>query len=291
MSDIYKSAEGERVLRERYLAYLDRWPVPADRLRVPTRRGETFVMASGPEDAPPLVLLHGSGANAAMWMADVPVWAQHFRVLAVDMIGEPGLSAPSRAPLNSDAHALWLDNVLEALGVRRAAFAGTSLGGWLALDYAIRRPERVERLALQCPGGIGRQKYGLLLASVLLLPFGQWGRRLTMNRALGTASTGATPEDRERGEYVMLVHRNFRPRMEKLPVFGDDALRRLTMPMLVVLGGRDALLDSQDTRRRLQQAVPHARISFFPEVGHLITEQTQPILEFLLAREEAASND
>ncbi|WP_433411497.1 alpha/beta fold hydrolase [Microtetraspora malaysiensis] len=290
MSDIYKSAEGERVLRERYLAYLDRWPVPADRLRVPTRQGETFVMASGPEDAPPLVLLHGSGANAAMWMPDVPVWAQHFRVLAVDMIGEPGLSAPSRAPLDSDAHALWLDDVLEALGVRSAAFAGTSLGGWLALDYAIRRPERVERLALQCPGGVGRQKYGLLLASVLLLPFGRWGRRLTMNRAMGAASTGATPEDRERSEYVMLVHRNFRPRMEKLPIFGDDALRGLTMPMLVVLGGRDALMDSHETRRRLQQAVPHARISFLPEVGHLITEQTRPILEFLLAREGAASS-
>jgi hypothetical protein len=47
-----------------------------------------------------------------MWMADVAAWAAHFRVYAIDMIGEPGLSARSRPPLHSEAHALWLDDVM-----------------------------------------------------------------------------------------------------------------------------------------------------------------------------------
>lgn len=94
MANIYKSAEGERAVRERYLEVLKHWPVANQHLRVPTREGETFVVSCGAENARPLLLFHGAAANSAMWMGDVSVWAAHFRVYAIDMIGEPGLSAP-----------------------------------------------------------------------------------------------------------------------------------------------------------------------------------------------------
>ncbi len=68
MSAIYKSERGAQAVRERYLQFLDRWPVPSERITVPTREGETFVLACGPKDAPPLLLFHGSGANATMWL-------------------------------------------------------------------------------------------------------------------------------------------------------------------------------------------------------------------------------
>jgi hypothetical protein len=46
MSAIYKSERGARAARERYLQLLDRWPVPSERITVPTREGDTFVLAS-----------------------------------------------------------------------------------------------------------------------------------------------------------------------------------------------------------------------------------------------------
>jgi pimeloyl-ACP methyl ester carboxylesterase len=177
MSGIYRSAAGARAIRQRYLDLLDRWPVANQRLRVPTREGETFVVACGPESAPPLLLLQGSGANTAMWRHDVAAWSRHFRVYAVDVIGEPGLSAPARPPLESEAYALWLDDVLQALGLTRTSMVGVSLGGWLALDYALRRPGRVERMALLSPSGIGRRKVGILAKAALLSLFGARGRR------------------------------------------------------------------------------------------------------------------
>jgi len=182
MTRIYKSEEGARAVRERYLKFLARWPVPNRQLRVPTREGETFIVKSGgvacgDETAPALLLFHGSAGNAAMWMGDVAGWAEHFRVYAVDMIGEPGMSAPSRPPLNSEAHALWLDDVMQALSLERASIVGVSLGGWLALDYATRRPERVARLVAICPGGVGRQKIGIAFKAFALRMCGRWGAR------------------------------------------------------------------------------------------------------------------
>lgn len=278
MSAIYRSPEGEREIIRRYRELLDRWPVPAEHRRVPTSQGETFVVACGPADAPPVVLLHGSSTNAAMWLGDVADWAPHLRLYAVDMVGEPGLSAPSRPALASDAPSRWLGDVLDGLGLERAALVGASLGGWFALDFATRHPGRVERLALVCPGGIGRQKVGAVLLALLLQPFGTWGRRTATRLALGP---GIPHDAGEFLEYTSLVFRHFRPRVEPLPVFGDDALRRLTMPVLATVGEHDRMIDSHGTRRRLLRAVPHARVDMLPGTGHTITGQSLPILDFL----------
>jgi len=259
---IYKSQDGERAVQERYRAFLRYWPAANQQLRVPTCEGETFIVACGEENAPPLLLLHGSGGNAAMWMGDVAAWAAHFRVYAVDMIGEPGLSAPSRPPLESEAHALWLDDVLQSLSLDRVSIVGISLGGWLALDYATRRPDRVQSLALLCPGGVGRQLFG----EIVLPP----------------ASSDLPPAIRKFLEFVTLVFENFNPRMEELPIFSDDALKSLTMPVLAIVGGEDELLDSAETRRRLERHVPHTQVHYLPEARHVFRGQTAKILEFLL---------
>jgi pimeloyl-ACP methyl ester carboxylesterase len=268
-------------VRERYLQILDRWPVPSERVTVRTREGETFVLVCGSKEAPPLLLFHGSGANAAMWMGDVVEWSKHFRCYAVDMIGEPGLSAPARPDLASDAYALWLDDVLAGLGLQRAAIVGISLGGWLALDYATRRPERVEKLALLCPGGVGRQR-GIVLFALPLALFGAWGRRRLRDLVLGREARGMnSPQTMWMAEFASLIFANFRPRRDRLPVFSDAKLRTLSMPLLAILGGEDTLLDSRDTQRRLARNVPHADIRFLPKVGHLIRGQTATIGEFL----------
>ncbi|MFI7135223.1 alpha/beta fold hydrolase [Nonomuraea sp. NPDC050153] len=281
MAGIYASPEGARAVERRYRELLERWPVPAEHVRVPTGQGETFAVACGPAGAPPLLLLHGSGANSAMWTADVATWARRFRVYAVDLIGEPGLSAPSRPPLEPGAYAGWLAEVLAGLGVERVSVAATSLGGWMALDYATRWPDRVERLALMCPSGIGRRRWLPLLGALPLLAFGgERGRRRAMSLVLGPGA-GPPPAGDDFAEFALLIHRSFRPRRGRLASFPDAALRRLTMPLLVIAGGRDRMLDSYGTRRRLLSAAPHADVRLLPGTGHLLPAHTREIMDFL----------
>jgi acetyl esterase/lipase len=101
-----------------------------------------------------------------------------------------------------------------------------------------------------------------------------------MRLILGATSTALQPEVIEP---ALLIYRHFRPRREVLPRFGDDALRRLPDPTLVIVGGRDRLLDSAGTRQRLDQAAPHVIVVSHPDVGHLVIGQTRPILDFLRA--------
>jgi pimeloyl-ACP methyl ester carboxylesterase len=277
MSNIYKSDAGERAVRERYGELLKLWPVPHERLRLPTRQGETFVIASGEAHAPPVLLLHGSMGNCAVWLGEIAEWAKSFRVYAVDVIGEPGFSAPSRPPLDSDAYALWLDDVLSALSLERTALFGVSLGGWLALDFATRSPERVTRLALMCPSGVGRQKIGFAFQILFLRLLGRWGAERAQALILGRPDR--SEDARRLSEYIMLIDAHFRPRLVKLPIFSVNRLKRLTMPVLAVVGGKDVLLDSAETRRTLERI--GADVRYLPEAGHFIPGQTAAIIDFL----------
>jgi pimeloyl-ACP methyl ester carboxylesterase len=276
---IYKSEAGRQAVEQLYRDTLRRWPAANRQVTVPTRHGDTFVVVSGEATDTPLVLLHGSGTNSSMWMHDVAEWATAFRVYAVDVIGEPGLSAPSRPSLRSDAFAEWLDDVWNGLGLTAAAVVGVSLGGWLALEYAVKRPQRVASLSLLSPSGVGSQNRLFLLKAAVLLLLGEWGLRRAMQLATGRASL-----PREIAEPLLWRFRHFRPRMEPLPIRSDAELAGLTMPVQVILGARDALIRSSETRDRIRRHVPHATVIYLEEAGHILPRQTGEVGRFLTDR-------
>ncbi|RCS25698.1 alpha/beta hydrolase [Phyllobacterium salinisoli] len=281
MTSSYRTRAGEIAIQESYLQLLDRWPAPNQRHRVSTGEGETFVIESGPKEAPPVLLLHGTASNSAMWLGDVSGWSRHLRVFAVDIIGDAGFSAASRPPLDSDAHARWLDDVLAALSLERVSLVGISLGGWLALDFATRRPQRVEKLVVINPGGVGRPRNVLLWALPLLM-LGGWGRRKMMERIAGKPSGDPSPERDAAAGFTELVFKHFRPRTASLPQFSDEALSRLTMPVMAILGGKDAFIDAPGARARLEAHVDDLKISFLPDAHHFIPGQGPQIEAFLV---------
>jgi pimeloyl-ACP methyl ester carboxylesterase len=281
---IFKSADGARAVESSYRDVLAHWPVPNEQRQFSTRAGDTFVVSCGPSSSPPVLLLQGSGATAAMWLNDVAVWAEAFRVHAVDVIGEPGLSAPTRPRFGSDAFAEWLDDVMDGLSLRAAAFVGVSLGGWLALDYAIRRPDRVTALVLLCPAGIGRQRVEFFFRALPLLILGRRGRSKVMRLLLGRSPVIWTMADGRIGKLSAMIGKHFRRRRDRLPVFSDDELRRLTMPVMLIVGGRDVMLDSLESKRRLEGSAVDVTTRFLPDAGHILRDQSAPIHDFLLKR-------
>ena len=276
MPDIYKSEAGRQQVEAMYRRALGRWPVPREERTIVTREGNTFVIASGDPAAPPLVLLHGSGANSGAWLGDVAVWARQFRLYAVDVIGEPGFSAPSRPPLDSDAYAAWLDDVWTGLGIEQAGIVGTSLGGWLALDFAIRRPHRVTSLSLISPAGIGRQRVSTMFRLALLSLRGERG----LVRSLQLVSGRREPLPAPLQQAVLTVFRNYRPRRQRIPLRTDAELGRLSMPVQTIVGSDDVMIRSAETRDRLHRHVPRAAVSYLEGKGHLLPPQTAAVAAF-----------
>nr|WP_083916348.1 alpha/beta hydrolase [Methylobacterium sp. B34] len=288
MSEIYKNEVIAKTIMSRYRELLELWPVDNDKLIISTRKGETFVVACGDRHAQPLILLHGMQANSAIWMQDVVKLAQHFRVYAVDILGEPGLSAPTSPPFSSDGYEIWLDDVLASLGVEQTAILGVSLGGWIGLNYAIRRPNLVKQLAVVCPAGIGRQKNFLLRAAPLML-LGPWGIRQMRELVIGPERKDLLPRAQKIVDLMKLIGRHARFRALRPPIFSDTALRSLDMPVLAIVGGRDVLIDSHETKRRLEILTPRAEVRLLPDALHYIPDQIDEVINFFIAQKQAGS--
>lgn len=278
---IFWSQDAQRRALDCYRGLLDDWDTPHTEHRLRTSQGETFVISAGDPAKPPVILLPGSMATSAMWLRTMEVLSADHHACSIDIIGDAGYSAPSRPWLTSDAHARWLDDVLDRLSLKAAAFVGASFGGLLAIDYAVRRQERVTRLALLAPGGIVHIRLGAMLRAAPFLLLGPWGHRRALNVDMGFEANDPGTASDDFLKLFKLVQSGFVARMQLLPRFSEAALKTLTMPVLAVLGGKDALFDSEAIRKRLKRCVPHAEVVFLAEEGHGLHDMTPTIKKFL----------
>lgn len=100
----------------------------------------------GPPNGAPVVLIHGLGLNRACWDWTIPALADRYRVVTYDLHGH-GRSAPPQTPSLS-LFARQLADLLDHLGIDRAAIAGFSLGGMIARRFAQDFPARAVALAI-----------------------------------------------------------------------------------------------------------------------------------------------
>lgn len=272
---VYRSEAGKTAIRRFVASYYA--ACRCTERFVPTTFGDTHVLSAGPADAPPVVLLHGSASNALSWLGLMPRLAERYRVYAPDMPGEPGLSADCRLSLASGEPQAWLGEVLSALAVDRLAVVGNSLGGWLALNMASALPSRIAALALLAPSGLAKARASFVWQALGLLLLGPLGRR-QLNRLI--FRDACIPS--EVAAFCALSARTFKPLTEPVPVLTDKALANLVMPVLYIAGGRDALLNTPASQRRLMALVPHATTRVRPEGGHAIMDGDGDVVEFLV---------
>lgn len=112
-------------------------------MTLPSRVSEYW--AAGPASAPPIALIHGSRLTRAMWTPQFELLSGEFRLVALDL---PGHGALAAVPFTMDAAVARVRATLDVLAIERAIICGLSLGGYVALAFAARYPERTTALVL-----------------------------------------------------------------------------------------------------------------------------------------------
>lgn len=275
-NSVFKTKEGKNQVIRCYDEFLQKLAVSYEKFYVNTRYGKTFIIASGEKSNPPLILLHGSGMNSVMWLKDIKEYSKNYRVYAVDILGEPGKSDESRPSLNGPYYPEWLNDVFEDLSVERANVIGISLGAWLAIKFSVIYPEKVSKLVLLCPSGVGPQKKSFIFKAMIHGILGEKGIDKLYYKVNGNKSI---PE--EMLKYQKLIGKSFNYRRETIPIFSDNELKQLTMPIVLFVGAKDIMLHSDKTARRLGSLLPHAEINLLPEAGHSNVNDVGKIIVWL----------
>src|SRR5215208_884422 len=209
---------------------------------------QVFYRTAG--SGPVIVMVHGITSTSATWANVLPYLAEHFTVIAPDLLGH-GQSAKPRGDYSLGAYASGIRDLMVALGHPRATFVGHSLGGGVAMQLAYQFPEHCERLVLVSSSGLGRDITALLRAaslpgSELVLPLLVNDQLLGAGRAVG----------RVLGRLGLRVHTDVGEVLRGHASLSDGATRSAFLHTLrAIVDLRGQRIDASD-RLYLAQALP-----------------------------------
>ncbi len=238
-------------------------------------------------EGPVLVLIPGLTSSSASWEPVLPALAEHFTILAPDLLGH-GQSDKPAGDYSLGSHACLVRDLMLALGHERATIVGHSLGGGVAMQVAYQFPELVNRLVLVSSGGLGREVSVFLRAvtlpgSELVLPLIASRPVLdagaAVSRVLGRVGLQAGSDLAEiaRGIASLNVLGARRALVHSARAVIDtggqriDARDRLylaeAVPSLIIWGGIDPIIPA-DHGRRAHELMPGNRLELFDHAGH-----------------------
>lgn len=260
--------------------------------------GSTIAYESHGE-GPPLLLIPGLGFGPWGWFKQVPALSRRFRVLTFDL-RSPRDPEHGVAELARDVAAL-----LERSGVGRAHVLGTSLGGFVAQQLALDRPDLVDRLVLVCTsyGGRGEKRMSpRALAS--MFGVGSFSPEGAVRRGL-KAATSSAYRSRHPGEFEEVVRTRllrspslfFYLQQARAGALFDASLRvgNISAPTLVIHGAEDRYVPVTNAVA-LARAIPGAELRVLDDAGHLVfieraEEFNQEVASFLLGYGDSAPKD
>jgi pimeloyl-ACP methyl ester carboxylesterase len=246
-----------------YDAVLATSSTPVTCQEVSTSFGRTHVIVAGLDNRPSVVLLPGGSATSTVWMSLLPALTHAHRVLAVDLLGDVGLSVPTgEGPRREQDLWAWLDELLD--GLDSPTLMGHSYGAQLALGYALARPGAARELVLLEPTTVfSRFRTSYLAHAIpsLVRPTGPRQERL-----LRWETRGAPLPDAWR-RLVLQAADTFPSRRPVVPARPDPAaVAALTCPVSVVVAGRSRAVDPKALA--LSARAAGARVVSVGEASH-----------------------
>ena len=282
--------------KEQYLNYYDKkaekWPVDSENRVVDTYYGQTFMRISGSADAPVLVLLPGVSASSLMWKYSVKALSEHYCVYAIDNIYDVGRSVYTRRMRSSEDFVNWLNELFTTLELgNKVNLMGLSYGGWLTAKYAVKHPERLNKIVLIAPAATVLQIRQAFYRRVMLclIPHRWFVENLMywlLKDAVNRHKAYREQVDRYIDE-VMLSNESFKQKATVNPtVLDDDELKSLVMPVLFLVGENEKIYSARNAIDRLKNVAPQIKTEIISNVGHdlLFLEQSlvlSKILTFL----------
>jgi pimeloyl-ACP methyl ester carboxylesterase len=230
-----------------------------------------IVQEDGPSDGPPILLLHGFGGSLYWWGQVVPLLADRFRLIRVDLLGHGGTGG---AAADAPEQARAVERVLDSLGVSAVTAVGHSFGADVAVELA-ERSDRIDRLVLVCQApdySEARMPRGNLLMTLPVVAPALHRlapavitvlSRFAPKSARGPAAQAVRDVRALDVRMFRVVLRDRPTRMAARPL--DEQVRSAGKPTLVVLGGRDHFYGARSAKR---YAAAGATVEILDRSGH-----------------------
>jgi pimeloyl-ACP methyl ester carboxylesterase len=205
-----------------------------------------------------------------MWRVNIPDLLNYRPIVAIDLLGEAGMSVQDSPITGPDDEAQWLDEALSGLGFDAVHLMGVSIGGWTAVNYAVRRPGRATSLALLDPVMTFAPVAVKAIAAspALFLP----GVPETVRRRVLRWIAGGADVDDSVPESALISagSTDYKLRKAMPKPITDDQLQSLNVPVLALIAGRSVMHVGERAAARARKLLPRGQVELWPDASHAI---------------------
>jgi pimeloyl-ACP methyl ester carboxylesterase len=253
-----------------YQTAMDQLPPVSESTDVPTSFGTVCAYRfDGPSSGPPVLLLPGRNACTPMWRVNIPALLEHRTLIGIDLLGDAGVSVQDEPITGPGDEAQWLEETLAGLGLDRVHLLGMSIGGWTAVNYAVRRPGRAASVALLDPVMTFAPipVKALLVSAGMFLPLPESLQRRVFSWIAGGADVD---ESLPEAALISAGSTDYVLRKAMPKSFTDDQLRSLDVPVLALIAGRSVMLDAARATARARDLLPRGQVELWADASHAI---------------------
>ena len=274
-----------------YNRALNLWTLPFEEIDCGTSYGKAHVLVTGPQDAPPIVLLHGMNASSTSWYPNIDALSENHRVYAIDFLLEVNRSEQVVDVDGTDGVVAWYEEVFVCLGLTDFDLIGASRGGWLATKISLEHPERVKKLVLLSPA----QTLMWIPPSVKLFKNLVYTLRPNQNDLRDAMETLSINVDKIDQLYIDQYYRAtteavISSELLEMKPFKDRELHRLKMPVLVLIGDHD-FINKKPSIQQAKKSIPNVTTGTILNAGHFLTmDQAVAVNTQILAFLNGAEN-
>lgn len=236
---------------------------------------------------PSVVFIHGAGQDHTIWVLPSRYFVRHGRnVLAVNLPGHGRSAGPPLASI--EALADWVIKVFDAAGIEKAAVVGHSMGSLIALETAVRHPDRVRAIAL-----VGTSVPMPVSAELLQSAKHDEHAAVEMLTLWGHSRAAQLGGNATPGMWMMGGGQRLLERAAPGAIYADlkacndyvnglESAKRLSCHALLILGGRDSMTPTRSAMA-VAKAIPDAETVILERAGHaLLSERPDPVLDLLI---------
>lgn len=270
---VFNSSESRDKFLKVYFQLMDTWTLPYETKWVETSFGKTHVIASGPAEGEPMVLLPGAQATSGMWGPMIPVLAKKRRVYCIDLIDQAGLSEPEKVLTGTQDSTAWLKETLDGLELTRVDMGGNSLGSFIVSIFAAAHPDRVRKLVLTAPAATVAGVRVLYIINILLASM--TSSVSVKSRFLKKTAAGLVDSRNKLFQVLLSAMTETRIISKIVPrPLSADEIHSLKLPVLLVLGAKDISSGKSADRvvRELSELKLNFQFEILDDAGHLWTE-------------------
>lgn len=218
-----------------------------------------------------LVLLHGLGASAERWMRVVPTLSKYYRLVIPDIIGS-GYSDKPTVEYTIEFFLDFMQDFLDDLGIQRMNLAGSSFGGYLAAEFAIRSTDRVNKLILAAPAGIMRSSTRVLDQYIMAALYPTHDNALRAFKEMAWDPNIVSVDTIKDFVNRMRLPNSKYAFMSTLLGIRDShnflpRLHRIDAPTLIIWGDSDKMIPPQYAKE-LEDTIPNNEMVVMENCGH-----------------------